>query len=104
MLLRNLFHRVQQPQGMYSYHQGPIYTNGALQVVFEKKWAYPVITLKAAGQVAGQWQTRQNPQLRIHMALTSATLEAAGQRAGQVVHQPLVDDSGPDTNAAIGGM
>jgi hypothetical protein len=101
MMLRNLFKKVQHPQSPYSYHTGPIYTNGALEMVFNKKWAYPVVLIKGAGQVAGQWASRQAPQLRAQLALTSTTLKAAGQYAGQINFQPLTDDS-PDPNAAIG--
>lgn len=103
MLLRNLFHKVKPPQGVYQYHQGPIYTNGALQLVFEKKWAYPIVLTKGAGQYAGQWSTRQNPQLRAHVALTPATLEGAGIRAGQISSAQYLTDS-PDANAAIGAI
>lgn len=104
MLLRNLFHKVKHPQGIYTYHQGPIYTNGIQQLVFDKKWEYPIQLIKGAGQYAGQWSTRQNPQLRVHMALTPATLEGAGIRAGQISQQQLIDWSTPDANAAVGVM
>lgn len=103
MLLRNLFHKVQANHLQYTYHQGPIYTNGALQMVFDKRWEYPLVMMKGAGQIAGQWHSRQNPQLRVQMALTQTTLKAAGQIAGQIDHQPLMDNS-PDANAAIGAI
>jgi hypothetical protein len=100
---RNLFHKVKpHPNSLYSYHAGPVYTNGALQLVFDKKWQYPIVVMQGAGQYAGQWRTMQNPQLRAHVALTPATLEGAGIRAGQINQQPLLDLSAPDTNAAIG--
>jgi hypothetical protein len=104
MLLRNLFQKVKHKENVYSYHRGPIYTNGAQELVFEKKWAYPVVVMQGAGQYAGQWGTRQNPQLRTHIALTPATLEGAGVRAGQISQQALMDDTTPDANQSIGYM
>jgi hypothetical protein len=86
---------------MYQYHQGPIYTNGALELVFDKQWEYPIVVMKGAGQIAGQWSTRQSPQMRVQIALTPVTLEGAGVRAGQINPQYLVDT---DPNAAIGVM
>ena len=104
MLLRNLFHKVKHPQAPYTYHQGPVYTNGALQLVFDKKWEYPVVVMKGAGQYAGQWRTLQSPQLRAQVALTPATLEGAGIRAGQINAQYLSDADWLDPNAAIGAV
>ncbi len=104
-LFRNLFTKVKpHPNSLYSYHAGPIYTNGALQLVFDKKWEYPVVVTKGAGQYAGQWRTMQSPQLRAMVALTPATLEGAGIRAGQINQQPLLDMYAPDANASIGAV
>ena len=103
MLLRNLFHKVKPQTSEYTYHQGPVYTNVALQLVFDKRWEYPVVLLKGAGQVAGQWKTLQRPQLRVQFALTPATLEGSGIRAGQIEQQPLMIE-GPDTTAPIGAV
>jgi hypothetical protein len=61
-------------------------------MVFEKRWEYPIVLLKGAGQLAGQFRTLQAPQLRTQIALTQTTLEGAGLRAGQYVRQYLVDE------------
>ena len=99
MLFRNLLVRHPNPQHpLYTYHHGPIYTNGAQEMVFNKVWAYPVVVMKGAGQVAGQFRSMQPPQLRTLLALTPATYVGAGQPAGSIRHQPLID-TGEDSNA-----
>lgn len=103
MLLRNLFHKVKPAGNMYTYHQGPIYTNGALQLVFDKQWEYPIVEMKGAGQIAGQWATIQRPQLRVNLALTPATLEGAGVTAGMIAMQSLLSDNS-NADAAIGAV
>jgi hypothetical protein len=75
------------------YHQGPILTNGALEFVYDKETAYPLLTLWGPGIPTEQQFSIPGPQLRVELALTNAPIYGAGVPAGSTEFQHLIDES-----------
>jgi hypothetical protein len=73
----------------YQYTQGPVYTNGAEEFIFQQKWEWPVQTLEGAGKRAGSFNIYQPQQLRAQLALTAASLQGAGVVASTYEKQRL---------------
>lgn len=91
MLLPRIFRRKHSVPNVnfYQYTQAPVFTNGALQFVFERKWEYPIEVLEGAGKRAGQFMIYQPAQLRAQLALTAASLQGAGVFSGGTEMQRL---------------
>lgn len=74
--------------------KGPILTNGALEFIYQKPYAYPLITLLGGGVATfGQMNVYQNHQLQADLALTVAPVVGAGYPAQSLESQDLISAS-----------
>lgn len=84
--------------GMYSYHQGDLFTPGAQNFVWESNFELPLNTVWGRGYLspANNFNPRQPPPLQ---AVPRVVLNGlGGLEAGQIAYAPLIE--GP---ADIGG-
>lgn len=72
-----------------SYREGPILTNGALEFIYEKPVAYPLINFPVSIGLVNEEQFNvlpSAPQVFVDLALTEATFQGAGVVAGTFDH------------------
>lgn len=85
----------QQAPNLGRYHQGPILTNGALEFIFDKQFAYPLITYWGYGiRQREQFNVVQPPQLRAVFANTVAPIYGPGVPNGQIEFMRLLEETG----------
>lgn len=79
---------------LYSFHPGPIFTNGAAEMVFNQETTLPAIVARGAGRVAGSYSILQPAQLRVQHSVPVVGI--GGLQAGQIALQGLMhpDDLG----------
>ncbi len=87
---RNTIVNAKAPQ-MATYHQGPVLTNGALEFVYDKPVAWPLLGWTGGGVLTiSQFNPYQGPQLDYDLALTRAPIYGAGVPASPLDFQNLV--------------
>ena len=81
--------RKRYPQSIHvQYAQGPIFTNGAQELVFEPLTGLPMYFYNGPGRLAGALRVEQQPQVYVNGGFSVAGIP---QQAGQLFLQPLID-------------
>lgn len=80
--------RVTTAPGLYHVHHGDVFLPGAGNIVFEPRFALPIIYAIGHG-IPPRYVLRftQNPQIMVSQAATVAGI--GGLTAGQFINQPL---------------
>lgn len=73
---------------LYTYHMGPIFTNGAQDAVFNQETSLPTILARGASRNAGSLAVLQPAQLRVNLSVPAVGV--GGLQSGQIIFQPLV--------------
>jgi hypothetical protein len=103
MRVRKQIPTIRNPHApMNAYHQGPILTNGALEFVFDKQTAYPLLTFWSPGiPTIQQFDSLPVPLYRAELAVTQAPIYGAGVPAGGTDFQHLISASESDAELGL---
>lgn len=75
---------------LYAYHMGEVYTNGAMEMVFNPLFQLPGVLFRGSGRLAGSLNCYQPNQVQYNNSVP--TNSYGGTQAGGIALQGLLDE------------